>query len=310
MLYNPVLSAIVNVLSRSSLNLVDRYTLGVKKSNVYLALVTNTLIPFVIGALLLTMYGSPGLLWQKITSLPCFFLSLIIQVVSTAFSFSFKLWNVRQVVIQAKVADICLSLFFAVAYAFSLFQVRQIEYDWITLLALAISIKSCIPLFMMQKPAFLLHKTSLWIIGSLVVQAIFLSLWKMEKGATFEDAAAISIATLFWRSLFASSIAWRHALKEAESDERLSDVLQIQEAWSLHTLLLRPLAMLLTQSTFIFSIQTGNPLIIFPIINSAPLVSTLLSRLILKEKLLWQDLVAITGFTLSSFLPMGATFLK
>ncbi|MDF2550701.1 MAG: hypothetical protein K0S07_1768 [Chlamydiales bacterium] len=298
MFLNPVLVAFLNAFSSSALTLVNRYTLGVKRNNPYLVLLTNTFIPFLIGYFLLVMTGGRAhqLVLTYVTSYPCFLLALIFHLVSFTFSFAFKKWNVRQVVLQSKVADIVLSAIFFTTYLFK----DPRGCSLLTVLCLVININACIPFFLMQKRSFLMHKTSLWVIVSLILQALFLSLGPIDKNITLEKAAALTIATFFWQAVF-SSLLLMYKMQGGNKEDQEPDLSQVANVGAL---LLRPAAMLLTQATYIFSAKMGNPLLIWPIINSTPMISILMSCFFLREKLLWQDVFAMCGFTLSALLPL------
>lgn len=294
---------IVCVLSRGTLNTVDRHMLGIKKLDVHFQQWVNTICPCLMGLVLSLFFFPITNFTARFIGIDCFLSALIMHFVSYAFSLSFKQWQVREVIIMSKCADILFIPLFCFLFL-KIFNIQDAPdlFQNSKYLAYFVGYCSCIPLFIGNKNLrFLFHPTALLLMASLCLQVLFTWLTKKEDLHSFEQGWSLTMGIFIWRSLFSTlvllcsknTLSWAGALQTQSSKERFSFFWQVVG---------RSCLMLISYATFVFSMELQQPLLVFPILNSGPLVAALLAQIILKEKLIGRDLIAIFGLSCSMML--------
>ena len=296
MLISEGLLPVVCVLSRGGLNSIDRYLFGIKGLDVNLQNCINSVFPLIIGLCLTSFFYPNGQLMTSFWGIECFLSAVLMQFVSYAFSLSFKQCCVRDVIVTTKIADLifipilcllCLK-FFDVESLTAIFQKPSV-------LPYLIGLCACVPLFIGAKNlAFLLHPTALLLVASLSAQFFLSLLIKKETLCTIEQGLFFTLGIFVWRSIFSLSI-----LLFSEKVEIRKEEYTLSFMWQVVG---RACLMLVSYATFVLSLELRQPLIVFPILNSGPLVSALLAQIFLNEKLKKREVVAIFGLSCSSML--------
>ena len=198
---NPVLVSLCSVFSRSCLNVIDRHSLGIKGNDLHFSLIINVLIPLLLGSVGFLYIGSFHHVLDEFFTFSCFILSLVIQIVSYAFSRALKQYFVIQVIIQAKIADLFLPV---IVFCLATYGIGKSELtDTVGWWSYALNLGGFIPLLFTQtKSSFLFNKTSLILIASLLLQVVVVSSYKSENNHEMREMIALVLATLSWRLLF------------------------------------------------------------------------------------------------------------
>ena len=297
------------VLSRGVLHIVDRYMLGIQKLDIHFQQWVNTVCPFILGLIVSPFFCSLSCLEMPFLQVDCFLTALLMILVSYAFSLSFKERRVREVVISAKLAD----LLFIPILGFLFFTIIEEQSrsllsssEWIAYL---VGYCSCLPLIFGSKKLpfkqlpFFLHPTSLFLMASLCIQFFFALLFTKDKISTFEQGWLFTMGILLWRTLFSTAVLFfsrvgRQGFNEIQKRSYQDRFLLLGQVVG------RSCLMLIAYATFVFSIELKQPMLVFPILNSGVLVSAVLAQIILKEKLLIREVIAIIGLTFSSIFGM------
>lgn len=283
-----LLSCLTNVVSRSSLNVIDRYLLKDDKINFNFIYFTSIFLPFIYAFLFLPVFGNIQDLINSFFSIRCFLLALATNLVGLSFSHAFRSKDVRHVMIHTKIPELILP-FFLLTPLFS---------------GDAVSLKHCIPLILMWIsfiPYFLNgnHKKvlfdtpSLCILGTLLFQMLISSTFQ-KAPLSLNELLVFTMAVLLWRCILSLMLF----------SNKKSSTFKLSCLTTPIMLLIgiRGVVALLTQFTFNWAITEGHPLFIWPILNTTLIVSSLASQFFLKEQVHKSDWIALCGLFASSCL--------
>lgn len=287
---------IICVISRGLLQNFDRYIVGIKGQDINFQQFVNTLSPLLIGGSISLFFCSFSDIFLMFLRPYCFFSAVLMHLVSYAFYRSFKLWNVREVVIASKLTDLLLAP--ALCFVMTSFFSGNPLFESFNSLAYIVGLCSFFPLLInVQKIDFIWHPTSLLLIASMCIQMLYTGFFKENLLAGWIDAWEFTLGMLMWRGIF--------SIFQMTLSNRLVNFFNENGnvTWSmLGTILTRSGLMLIAYFTFVLSIELDKPMIIFPILNCAPIVSVMLAKFILKEELSAVELIALVGLTSSSLL--------
>lgn len=297
-------ASVVNVFSRSTLIVIDRYTYGLKGKNLLIFLSINTFLPFLIGLSAVVAFRDISHLLEFIFSPACMIFSPAIQLVSFSYCWAFSKWEVKYVELQGKISDLFLPLIFIVLPA-SLLHGREAN-QWQLYIPMVLSWIGFTPLIIKNHLLRnILNKSTALICSSLIIEAAISMMITKTSYANGWDAFEFALGTLFWRSMISISCSLLHVFKARKNGLKDESLPKEPMDMKLTTIIfVRALITLVTQVTFIFTIATTHPLIIWPIINSTPLVSSICSKIALKEKLFWPELFALACLVCASTVPM------
>jgi hypothetical protein len=288
---------IICVLSRGLLQNVDRYLLGIKKLNINLQQFVNTVTPLLIGGILSIFFCSFSAIVSMFLEPYCFFSAVLMHVVSYAFYMSFRLWNVREVVITSKITDLLIApacCFFAALF----FLETKSPFENSNYLGYILGCCSFIPLLVSAKSLnFIKHPTSLFLMASMCIQILYAAFFKQNLLNGLTDGWIFTLGMLMWRTLFSSI---QLMISFNKTSEFLSEGGGV---WSIiGKVTARSCLMLVAYFTFVLSLELDKPMLTFPILNSAPLISIVLAKFMLKEKLAVPEMIAVVGLTGSALL--------
>ncbi|MBY0529426.1 MAG: hypothetical protein K2P51_04465 [Rhabdochlamydiaceae bacterium] len=337
-----ILLSFANVVSRSSLNIIDRLVFSRSKTGfLRLYLYTNAL-PLAAGILLLPPISTIHSFFSLFTTIPCFLLALSTQLVGMSFSYAFRHCEVRHVIIKAKIPEL---LFVLVPFIpFAAEAMPQYTLGLGVYCSLIATSAGLIILFLQKKSKILslFDKAGYFIIGSLVIQMTCSSMLKMSN-RTWSEIIQLTVAMLLWRCcltlpmlLFNENASYlfswlkkdqlriyayrlkkrffpatvppqnlqmeRLAVASGQTEVEKTDLPETKTHSSGYfgLLSLRAILALITQLTFTWCILEGPLWLIWPIINTTPLISSIASQFILKEKPLFKEIVALFCFFISS----------
>lgn len=294
-----------HVILRSSLNLIDRYVFGIYNKNFAFFLYLNTFLPFILGVFFLVTFGKMWRFWEISLSMQCFILSASIHLVSFCFLLSLNRWEVRQVALQSKLSDLFLPL---IAWCIPNFQDQNTQLFFY--LPMILSWAGLIPLFCSQKVVFIFEKTLLLLLASTIFQVIVSHFVKVMHLNSW-DSFSFAVGTLFWRTLISLFFSVFQYLVFSKREKAFSFSRFIEEIrsifltpWIFKITCARATVVLVVQFTFIIAIANMNPLDFWPILNSTTLVAVLLAKVVLKEKVSWQEWCAFICLSYASAIPL------
>ncbi len=144
-----LINCCVNVLSRSSLNILDRYLYGKLSLNFFFIYFSSVFLPLIYGICGVLLYDKINVSIKYFFSFNCFFLALSTHIVGLSFSLAFKYKDIRHIVLHSKIPELLFPIFIII----SIFLNMPISYK-ITLrcfLPLVITWLSFIPYFLNGK---------------------------------------------------------------------------------------------------------------------------------------------------------------
>lgn len=279
----------INILSRSSLNVIDRHLFGKQKLNFQLLYLSSNFIPFLYSLILLPWFGNDFFL-DEFFSLRCVLLALATNLVGLSFSHAFKHKEVRHVVLHTKMPELIIP--FLIFLPFIPDWVMEKEVTWKHFIPLAITWLSFIPYFINgQYKKILFDSSALYLFGSLLFQIIISSTF-MKSMSSWNDLLTFTVAILFWRCILSLPLAFKEACN-------FTSILSISVPM-ISLIAIRGLVSLITQFTFNWAIVEGHPLILWPLLNTTIILSSVMSQFVLKEPIYKSDWIALTGLFLSS----------
>lgn len=287
-LSNIVLLSCANVVSRSSLNVIDRLLFSQSKMGFLRLYFFTNALPLILGISLLIFVKTETTFWSYFFTFPCLFLALSTHLVGMSFSYAFRYCQVRQVVIKAKMPE----LLFALAAFIPVISknLPRCSLGLNTYLVIATTMIGLIFLFTGKRSKILslFDKTGLYIIGSLLVQMICSS-FILISAKTVAEIMLLSIAMLLWRCCLMLPVLFIPMKTQTPIDD--PDSLKM-----LGVLSFRAILALTTQITFTWCVVKGSPLLIWPIMNTTPLVASIVSQCVLKENPHWTEIAALLCF--------------
>ena len=282
-------SCLTNVISRSSLNVIDRYLLKNDKISFKFVYFSSIFLPFVYGFLFLPYFGSMQDVMDSFLSTRCFLLALATNLVGLSFSYAFRHKDVKHVMIHTNIPELILPFFLLIPLFPELHP---------------ISLKHCIPLLLMwisfipyflsgNHKKILFDKPSLCILGTLLFQMLVSSTLRLSL-VTLKDLLVFTMAVLLWRCIL-SLILFTNKNKSPFKFSSLTSPLILLIG-------VRGFIALVTQFTFNWAIMQGHPLFVWPLLNTTLIVSSLASQFFLKEQIHKSDWIALSGLFASSCL--------
>jgi len=259
--------ACISSLTRASINLIDRWQFSYKKDCVIQIAFINNLLPFFLAVSGGLFLGYGPLIFKKILCLEAFFLGAIIQVVAITFSYAIKKYELLKVTLMTRVSDFFMPIVFGFIGGFH--NINQIGIQSIGFLI-------TVPLFLKFK-IFELNSVFflVFIVFGITAQAIFGKYFMGDDLShdNFEGLIFFSIGVIFWRTI------WTLPMLCCKLT-----TLKIFIVPSKVTLL-RSILTLVTQISFVYTINSIFVDIALPILNLTGLFSILLASLFMKEKL-------------------------
>lgn len=283
-------------MSRSSLNVIDRFLFGKKLFGFFYIYLLSLTLPCVIGIAFLLPLGNIQNLWTVFATPSCLMLSIATQLVGLSFGYAFRKHEVKHVILRAKFPELFLPLF--LLFPFFRGQEESVIVNWKMALPLIITWLGILPLALRKEYlASFFDRSTLFLSGSLLLQMFVSSKIPAELN-TYSQAIVLTTAILLWRCLFTLPFCL-FKKKKIELEEN-----PIDSAYVIKILILRSIIAFLTLLTFTRCIMEGNPLLIWPILNMTPLVATAASHLILKEKVSHLEKFALAGFFMGAGLTL------
>lgn len=284
----------INVVSRSSLNLLDRYLFGKQSLSFFHLYFCSISLPFI--------YGLCGILFTDqiessinyFFSINCLLLALATNLVGLSFSYAFRHKEVRHVILHSKIPELLFPLLLFVPLL-SMGWTSSYELTWKSFLPLTVTWLSFIPYFLHGKSVgFFFDKTAFFISGSLLFQMVVSANISIPK-TTFHQILSYTVALLLWRCILSIPLCFKNKKKNIESASSLWGKLSGLIAF-------RGLIALITQFTFTWAVIEGDPILVWPILNTTVFISSIASQFILKETIHRSDWIALCGVFVSSCL--------
>jgi len=199
-----VISAVacINVASRSSLNVMDRFLFSRSKMGFFQLYFLTNIFPLVLGLLILPLCEVKVGFWECFWTWPCVLLALTAHLVGMSFSYAFRQCQVGQVVIKAKLPELIfasLSLIPFISNQFPLFSSDRKTYCVLVTTLLGLML---LGLQKKGKIASLFDRPGVYIIGSLVLQMLCCSLVPSSTPKALGEVFTLSVAMLLWRCCF------------------------------------------------------------------------------------------------------------
>lgn len=252
---------------------------------------SSIFFPFMYGFIFLPFFGSMQDVIESFLSAPCFLLALATNFVSLSFSYAFRSKDVRHVVLHTKIPELILP-FFLLSPFFAELQPLNV-FSWKHCIPLLITWASFIPYFLNgNHKRVLFDKSSLFISTTLLFQMLISLTFRMTL-VTLKDLLVFTMAILLWRCIL--SLVLLGKKKEPFKMGTLSTSILV-------IIGIRGFVALATQFTFNWAIMAGHPLLVWPILNTTLIVSSLASQFFLKEKMHISDWIALSGLFASSCL--------
>lgn len=275
------LLSIFNVLTRSSLNTIDRYLFR-NNNKFIISHALTTLTPLILGFFGLLFLGNLSKFFADFLSFRSFLLSVATHLVSLCFCYCFKHWEVRKVVIQSKLTDFVLPILILIPVATEFNHLQ-----WKHYFTIGIGWIGIIPIILKEKTlSYLLHQSTLFLVVCSAFQILISSVCFTSCQSTFADIYTFTISTLLWRGILViGPVAWELIT------QNIAIQLPANSFTKIH--LLRAILALLTQLTFVWCMMKNQPFIVWPILNMTPLTSMIISRYLLGEPIRLQELFAV-----------------
>ncbi len=259
--------ACFSILSRASINVIDRWQFAYKKECVIQITFFNNLFPvfLAVGCSLLLGYGN--LVYKNIFCFDAFFLGAIIQVVAIIFSYAIKKYELLKVTLMTRASDFFMPIIFGFVGGFH--NINQIVVQLIGFLI-------TVPLFLRFK---IFELNSLYFLVLIVLgvtaQAIFgkYFMGNYFSHKNFEGLIFFTIGVIFWRTIWTLPMLF-YKFKTLNFS-----------ITPLKITLLRSILTFGTQISFIYTINSIFVDIALPILNLTGLFSIVLASLLMKEKL-------------------------
>ncbi len=265
--------------------MIDRFLFGKRLLGFFNLYFLSMLLPFLIGVLYLASNGELSLIGDWFYSLPCLLLSVSAHLVGLSYSYAFRHYEVKQVIIRSKLPELILPLFF-----FMPFFAAKFTPSMKSLLPLVITWIGVMPLYMKSKEKLnFLDKTTLFIAGSTLLQ-MFFAAHLSASTTTITEKIGFTTAMMLWRSIFTIPFCFNY---KSERSNQVGFVIFL-------IIIVRAFASFATQLTFTWCVFEGNPLYIWPILSLTPLVASVASHIILKEKIHLVELFALCAFFLGT----------
>ncbi len=338
----------INVVTRSSLNLLDRYLFGKQNLSFFHLYFCSISLPFIYGLCAIPFTGQIEEAISYFLSINCFLLALATNLVGLSFSYAFRQKEVHHVILHSKIPELLFPLLLFLPL-FSIGSSSFYEPTWKSFLPLTVTWISFIPYFLRGKSlGSFFDKTAFFIIGSLLFQMVVSANILVSK-TNFHQILSYTVALLLWRCILSIPISLTN--KKKETYRGAAEILNLDDLkapgfphrkwvnisnmnpfamreprglseWSKSKFQLllgisnptplsgklsgliafRGVIALITQFTFTWAIIEGDPLIVWPILNTTVFVSSIASQFILKEKIHRSDWIALCGVFVSSCL--------
>jgi len=280
-----IFNCLLNVICRSSLNVIDRFLFGGRVLGFFYVQFLSLFLPFLISIGYLGLLHESKLLFNWFTSFPCFFLSISAHLVGLSYSYAFRHHQVKHVIIRSKLPELILPIILFIPFFYTKFPP-----NFKTLIPLAITWTGILPIYFIdRKRENLLDKTTLFIAGSSLLQMFFSSYLSVST-LNYSNKIGFTTAMLLWRCLFTLPFCFRI---KASAKGNLDSA-------SIAIILFRAVASFATQVTFTWCVFEGNPLVVWPLLSLTPIVATVGSHILLKEKIKPLDLIPLVALFLGS----------
>ena len=284
-----IFNCLLNVVCRSSLNVIDRFLFGGRVLGFFYVQFLSLFFPFLISIGYLGLFHEWTVLFDWFTSLPCFFLSISAHLVGLSYSYAFRRHQVKDVIIRSKLPELILPIILFIPFFYTKFPP-----NFKTLIPLVITWTGILPIYFIdRKRENLLDKTTLFIAGSSLLQMFFSSYLSVST-LDYSNKIGFTTAMLMWRWIFTLPFCFR--IKEAIKGNL--------DSTSLSIILFRAFASFATQITFIWCVFEGNPLVVWPLLSLTPIVATVGSHIVLKEKIQKIDLIPLAALFLGSIVAL------
>lgn len=287
-----IVSCLLSVFSRSSLNIIDRYLFGKKKLPYVTLYLSIILLPFFYGTILVVLCKNVSVAIGDFLSLNCFLMALATNLAGLSFTHAFRHKDVRHIVLHTKIPELLLPFLLILPF-FS--KLGADSLTWKNTLLFALMWIGFIPYFLEGKhKTVLLDRAAFFLCSTMLFQMI-ISVKIGSKHLTGKEMLAFTIAVLLWRCVLSAPL---YLFNKQEPNQQF--LFNALPKAILSLILFRGVLALLTQFTFNWAITHGSPLLVWPILNSPVILSSVASQILLKEKIYKTDWIALSGvFTCS-----------
>lgn len=286
-----ILSAFFCVFSRALLSVLDRLVFKQEKTDFVKSLAMNAFFPFLISLLISYVFGEQNpYFFDYILQPGIVFSAFGAQAAAYVISSSFRKLTVKSVVVSSKIADIFIPLtIFCVTNEFKL----------------SLYIFSCLTtlIFIPILASLIRNKTdfsylsSMSILGVLVFQATINSYFSMNKFAdTWPKFLSMISCILLWRAIFMLV----HLLIQ-QLNTPAEAALNTNKEVRYLPLFFRAFLAFASQAAFFYSIAGMFSAIVWPILNTAPLVTGFSAHFFLNEKVGLLDMAVMGMFIVVLF---------
>jgi hypothetical protein len=283
----PLWASVISSFSRAGLNVVDRKQFQKERACPLVIGYWNNLLPLFLVLPIIFFSPASSYCLDDLLSLDIVFLSILIQFVAYAFSFSFKKLRVTDIAVLSKAADITVPLVLAIAGFYS------VSYGFFLLLPIILIIFiSSAGINNVRKS----YQSSIVLVFMLTAQGVYAYFadFNVPFNREFWGLISVSFSVLVWRFVF-SGLFLLHM-------HRISYFYIFPGQFLSSTgFYLRGFLTVLTQVSFVFAITAKNLMIVWPILNATGLLGAVFAYLFLGEKLNKIDFFYI----LSAFLITG-----
>ncbi len=276
------LSAILCVFSRALLNVMDRIIFFKHEADFLLNMALNTVFPFflcyLVSMLLNVNYED---FFNLVLNLNIFLAALMAQIVAYTISYAFKRMPIQNIALVMKTSDILIPVAgFLLSNKFNI-----IDYSFSLLTTFAFT-----PIFFASYRNRLpfLWFISVIILCSLLLQVIINTLYPIQQfSKDFNIFVKLMVIILFWRTIFSSVLFLYKKILFSNYLPKINNY---------YLLISRSILAFCAQATFFFSITKNSSNIAWPILNSTPIVTCLISSIFLSEKISKEILITLMLF--------------
>lgn len=286
-----ILSAFVCVLTRALLNIFDRQIFKKENTDFWKSLALNAIFPFIVACLVAFIWGDQKLYFLKFILEPGVIFSAIgAQLAAYAISSSFRHMTVRSVVVSSKIADLFIPLMiFCVTNEF---KVNNYIFSCLTTLIFIPILVSLI-----RKKSYFSVFSSLLLLTTLIFQATVNSYFRMHTFAdTWAKFLSMMSCILLWRAVFMLlPLAFEYIRKQKHQLEE-----SIKKEINYTALFFRAFLAFISQAAFFYSIAGIPTAVAWPILNSAPFVTSFSAHIFLNERVELLDAMIMCVFLIIS----------
>ncbi len=279
-------SCAISVLSRSSLNIIDRYLYGRQPLHFRFLYFTSISLPFLYALIPLLLMGNLMEAARAFFSTNCFLLALATNLVGLSFSNAFRYKDVRHVVLYSKIPELLLPIVLTLPFFSGMWQGAL--HSWKNFIPLGVTWISFIPYFLNGKyKGIFFDRAAFYLCSSLLFQMVVASTIALSL-SSLAEILSYTAALLLWRCILSLLMPFKRSDQQPTSYKTLPRSV-------LGWIGIRGIIGLSTQLTFNWAISEGNPLIVWPLLNTTVIISSVASQFFLKEKIHRSDWVALLG---------------